>query len=210
VIIKQSVLSKFSLLKQTCQATVIVLLTFLISACQLFQSQRSTGISPDSLQKIKNWTARGKMMVADNKERVSGYFYWQQNGRDFSFSLDTIIGTNLFSLEYKDGISIVKADGKQYKGSDPQTLIYKLTGHQLPISNMPNWLLGKVGEDVINPNYDQNQRITSFNYQANFKTWLINYVNWEPRPPLFLPKTLNLSTDTNRVKISVSSWHIEG
>ena len=210
MIIVQTVTLAKPYLRQVSLSLVLILSCVFLSGCQILRSHQMPSVTPDSVDKIMSWTARGKMMLADKKEKISGYFYWQQENEDFSFSLDTIIGTNLFSLEYKDGISTVKVNGKTYQGTDPQPLIYKLTGHQLPINNMADWLLGRIKEKKSGATYDENNRITAFRYTNNTRTWLINYASWKSIPPLVLPNKLNLSSNTNRVKISVSDWNIRG
>ena len=152
------------------------------------------------------------MMVADNKEKVSGYFYWRQNHRDFEFSLDTLIGTNIVAIDYQNGVATIEADGKQYQDSDPEQLVYRLTGHRMPIKELPNWFLAKLDKRQsmnAQAKYDAKARLMSFRYQGPINTWQISYGNWMTQDRISLPRSINLKSTQNRVKISISDWQIK-
>lgn len=180
-----------------------------LSACQSLPTIESNQDIRDVTQ-ITKWTARGKMMVADGKDKVSGYFYWQQDGQDFDFSLDSIIGTNIFAIRFEQGLATVEADGKTYQDTDPQRLIYRLTGYLMPVNQMPNWLLARIGNQAQKPIYDANNQLSSFSYGNGEGAWLVTYGKWTKQNSLALPQSISLTAVDHRVKISISDWRVEG
>ena len=189
--------------------SLLILFAMLQAACQSMPTIEA-GKDITHVNQIKKWTARGKMMVADSKDKVSGYFYWQQDGEDFDFSLDTIIGTNIFSIAFSHGMATVEADGEVYRDADPQRLIYQLTGHIMPINQLPNWLLARIDTQAKNPTYDANNKILSFRYMGSGQPWVISYRGWTTQQALSLPQSIMLTAPNNRVKISISDWQVQG
>lgn len=181
----------------------------LLSGCQLFKRQQSSA-NIDNIEDVRQWVARGKIMLAQNKEKVSGYFYWQQDNKDFEFSLSTFIGIDVFSLDFKDGIATLKVDGETYRDSDPQRLIQQLTGHDIPVNQLDNWMLGRYDTQHTGTKFDANGYPKSFEYLAANELWSISYNAWQPVNLLMLPASINLKSSANRIKISITNWELKG
>lgn len=187
------------------RVTILLFLSLLIQGCATKPAQI---IDFASIDEISNWNARGKLLIKNNKDKLSGYFFWQQqkNG-DFKLVITSFIGTSLMTMEYQQGLAEVKIDGKTHQGSNPEFLIYQLTGSYIPVSNMANWMLAKAPE-TASKTVEQNQ-LKNFNYRdTHLNDWQVSYQSYQTIALLELPKQLTINGLGNRIKLTVHDWEI--
>ena len=178
-----------------------------LSGCQLF-NQQANYKPPSTAADINQFTARGKLLLSGNGEKVSGYFYWQNNIDRLELSLNTFVGINLFKMVYQDGVATINADGKEYVGDDPQYLIWQLTGQNIPVKQLSKWMLGQTTEGVSDPEFNDKKQLTGFNVRHDSKLWRAKYKSWTPVLNFELPKELDLRATGSRIKLSVSEWQV--
>lgn len=207
------------------KTTFVALTLLFVGACTSLMPKNNVTQVADmtSPTELNQWTARGKMMVAANGEKVSGYFYWQQNGNDLAFSLNTLIGINMFELTINNNVAKLQVDGKTYQDKSAEHLIFRLTGLDIPVSQLRWWVLGQVNP---NKNSEANPFKTHKKNNANSavtfdkvqqrqvsykgKTWSVKYASWQKVMQFELPKSVSVTTDQNRIKLSITDWALQG
>nr|WP_256448280.1 MULTISPECIES: lipoprotein insertase outer membrane protein LolB [unclassified Psychrosphaera] len=196
-----------------------VLLVNILVACSLMPKTNIKNIADmQTAAELSHWTARGKMMIATNNEKVSGYFYWQQKGDNFEFSLNTLIGINMFELSVNDDEAELTIDGKTYYGHTAEILVAQLTGYQLPISQLRFWVLGvqQSTEQSTKNNLktktklDEKGRLKHIEVFHGDAIWQIDYQSWRSVMQFDLPKSLQLKSPNNRIKLSITDWALQG
>lgn len=187
-------------------ATVVFVLT-LLQGCHLFSKQQAYQL-PTNAAEIKQFTARGKLLLADKKEKVSGYFYWQNNTGRLEINLNTFVGINMFKLVYQDGFATLTSNGEEYTDADPEALILRLTGKHIPVQKLSSWMLGQSTSDLENVSFDEQSRLKQFDVVIDGATWTGKYKSWQQVHNFDLPKELNLRSPNNRIKLSISEWQV--
>lgn len=187
------------------RAAVLLCISLIIQGCATKPQQM---IDIANVDEVSNWNARGKLLIKNNKDKLSGYFFWQQqkNG-DFKLVITSFIGTSLMTMEYKQGLAEVKIDGKTHQGNNPEFLIYQLTGSYIPVSNLSDWMLAKAPETATKT-VEQNQ-LKKFNYKdTHHNDWQVSYQSYQTVALLELPKQMTINGLGNRIKLTVNDWEI--
>lgn len=214
-------------LTQTVRFLLVFVFVTVVFGCSIMPNSNIKNIADmQSPTELSVWTARGKMMIASGSEKVSGYFYWQQNNQDFKFSLNTLIGINMFELSVANGQATLVVDGNTYKDDTAENLVYKLTGYRLPISQLRWWVLGVIDENpqaqsqqlILAQTNQQNStelmgqgdQVKSLSVGYNNQTWQIDYQSWQQVLQFSLPKSMQLKSVNNRIKLSFSDWALQG
>lgn len=147
-------------------------------------------------------------MLKNNKDKLSGYFFWQQkqNG-DFKLVVTSFIGTNLMTLDYVNNNTSLKLDGKTYEGQNPEFLVYELTGSYIPVRNLANWMLGQAPESATKT--VTNNKMTDFQYtDNNAKNWQVSYKTYQNVSLLTLPEKITIEGLDNRIKLTINEWEL--
>lgn len=182
----------------------LVLISVLVQGCVT----KPNPANITDINQLAQWNARGKLLIKNSKDKLSGYFFWQQqkNG-DFKLVITSFIGTSLMTMQYQQGLAEVIIDGKTQQGTNPELLIYQLTGSYIPVSNMANWMLAKAPSSA-STTVEQGQ-LKSFNYQdSHLNNWQINYQSYQNIALLTLPKQLTINGLGSRIKLTVNDWEL--
>lgn len=220
--------TKFVTSSASFRVLVSLVVLSLISACSTFSFDTSPNkpVNVTSALQLKEWQARGKVLLKNNNEKVSGYFFWHQNDDDFTLSLNSFIGTNVLTLSFQNQQAELQVDGKTYKGRDPETLIYRVTGNQIPVNTMSKWMMANVDTDSSNITqvsyFDEKQveefstnkdnarsvkRLSSFVFKSQQnQQWQVKYKSYKSQGLLTLPNTLNVQTSQHRIKLTINDW----
>lgn len=204
-----------SVLPKTMRLVILLMLLLTMApGCSLLSPYiKAVDVSQiESVRDISKWQARGKMMIAGNGEKVSGYFYWQQNGDSFSFSLNTLIGINLFEINVDEAGTTLTVDGKTHKDDSAENLVARLTGYDLPISQLRWWVLGETATNkpLNNPRGASAKSKQPIVVPYGKQNWTIRYQSWQPVNQFSLPKSMDVRSTNNRIKLSINQWLIEG
>ncbi len=194
-----------SLLSHRTKLIFSVIFVVLLQACATKPLQLK---DVANIAELKNWNARGKLLLTNNKDKLSGYFFWQQNQNgDFKLVITSFIGTNLMTLDYQNRQTEIKLDGKTHKGAHPEQLVYNLTGSYIPVLNMATWMLAQAPESAAQKS--ENGQLKSFNYRDDsFNNWQIDYQSYKPVSQLNLPEKMTIKGLNNRIKITINEWEL--
>ena len=79
-------------------------------------------------------------------QSASGRLTWQHSGRGDRILVANPLGQGLAEIDIRpDGAELRAADGKTYRAPDAGTLLRLVTGYELPLVELPAWLLGRPG-----------------------------------------------------------------
>jgi len=184
--------------------TTIVVIAF-IQACATQPKQLS---NVSDIAQVSHWNARGKLLIRNNKDKLSGYFFWQQQGeQDFKLVITSFIGTNLMTLTYKDAFTEIKLDGETYTGKDPEQLVYELTQSYIPVKHMASWMLAKAPKEAEATK--TKELLTSFTYQdPSLNTWQVAYQSYKTVSSMSLPEKMTINGLNNRIKLTINDWEL--
>ncbi|MFA3789828.1 lipoprotein insertase outer membrane protein LolB [Aliiglaciecola sp. SL4] len=161
------------------------------------------------LSDLTHWKIKGRLAFKSEEEKVSAYMNWQQHENQFDLQLNTFIGTNILKMHSDDNFAKLEVDDKTFTDSDPNSLILKVTGWNIPVEKLGLWVKGQhtAKDNVI---YDEYGLVSQL--EAKCKKcvpWTLTYSNYKKVEQLWLPHALQLTNTqniANQIKIKISSW----
>ncbi|MFY2509348.1 lipoprotein insertase outer membrane protein LolB [Vibrio pectenicida] len=165
------------------------------------------------LASIDDYKANGKLGYISPQQRQSLNFQWKHSATFKQLRLTTFLGQTALNLKITpDGSSIETYQDETFTSNDAQSLIYRLTGLNLPIEQLNNWLLGSPkGAD----NYQLNgtNTLASLTKQVQGKLWQLEYLSYQDiqyqSHTIPLPHKLKLTQGDISINIIISNWNIE-
>ena len=202
----KNILNKTQAVKlRTIRLLSAFLVLVIVQGCAI--QPKSTDVV-SNVNQIDNWQARGQLMIKSSKDKMSGYFYWHQyNQEDFKLVITSFIGTNVLNMEQKDGLTVLKIDGKTYNGTSPERLIERLTGNYIPVSHLTKWMLAEAPAES-EAKFEQ-EKLKSFNYADQLNTkWQVNYKSYQAVSNVSLPKSMTVKGLDSTIKLNINNWEL--
>ncbi|MFC4699692.1 lipoprotein insertase outer membrane protein LolB [Glaciecola siphonariae] len=158
-------------------------LTVSITGCTLrpadvSQSQDPQLIEQQKLNKLKNWSVRGKLAFISERERKSAYINWQQSGNASVMNLTSVVGTNIASLDYDGKLASLRADGQLWQDQSPSALIYRTTGWDVPVEFLSDWMKGAVASSLVTERFENGLVKRVVTKCDACLPWTINYTRY--------------------------------
>lgn len=199
-------------------------LTLLLTACQLTGNQPVNGTDDtpvtslsgpwlerkQALENLEKYQARGKFAYITANKTNSANFAWYQNQSDeYRLLLTTPFGNRVVELNVTPTVTQLTDDNnKIHLNSDAETLIYQLTGMNIPINSLRQWLVGLPG-DSTDYRLDKNYRITELNFAENGLAWHVKYLGYNDKTNPVLPTDLEIAQSGQKIKLRVSNWDLQ-
>lgn len=163
------------------------------------------------IKALKQWKIQGRIAFIRGKERESASIYWRTNLQENTqeLNLTTILGINVFSLASNQGSHLLEVDGKDYHSDDLGTLLYSLTGFQLPVEQLHFWLFGLKAYPDDNISYNpQNALPITLQSHHNGTHWQIHYSDYRREKSIDVPSKLTIRQGDLLIKMQLSDWNI--
>lgn len=198
---------------KTFRAFFLLLVTALfLQGCASVES--TTNVEWQSHQQrlalIKDYRAAGKLGYIAPQERQSLNFQWQHSPQETQLRMSTFLGQTVLNLNATPSIATVETyDGKSFSAPNAAALIKQLTGLNIPVDQLNDWLLGR---PTLADDYQLNQTNTlaSLTKQLNNQTWILDYQSYQDvqvlGATLPLPKRLKLTQGDISINIVISKW----
>ena len=203
------------------QAIKFISLLFIISL--LCQCSTPPKPIPSSIQKNGNtnhfqirqqhflkqttWHAKGRIAANNSHDGGSANFDWQNINLKYSIKLSGPLGLGSAKLNGQpDQVTFIDQYGKRHTATNPETLMKKLLGWQVPIQGLNYWIKGIL---IPNINYsnltlDELGRLNTVEQSG----WTIQYVNYYEATLLSLPKKITLTNNDLKVKLVIKQWQV--
>ncbi|AMO57776.1 lipoprotein insertase outer membrane protein LolB [Endozoicomonas montiporae] len=159
------------------------------------------------LQRMDHWQLVGRLGLRVPGQSGSMSVEWLQNQQSFTVYLDGPLGQSLAKIESSELGILVEADGKRYQGSTPESLLYDLTGWQLPVSYLRFWVQGMPVPDIQQTSMQlDNQGQLSHLQQAG---WTIDYLEYQSQSPVSLPGRIRVIKDDIQLTLVARRWQLK-
>ncbi|MBT1451021.1 lipoprotein insertase outer membrane protein LolB [Glaciecola sp. XM2] len=155
-------------------------------SCILFFSGcaiRPTDVSLEQVQQgkiesLSRWQANGKLAVITPDERKSANLTWRQDAQQVDMLLTTVVGSSIANLSFDGKIATLDADDRQWQDTSASSLIYQVTGWQVPIEQLSKWMKGQVDSKLIEARFDNDlvKRFTTASRDG--QQWQIEYTRY--------------------------------
>ena len=176
------------------------------SDAELFQDKNQRS---QQLEKINDWTIKGKIAFITPQEKQSANLFWQQEQDKITLKLTTFLGVSVLSLNSENGLYTLKADGKTWQDEDIDLLLEQVTNLKLPVKSLIYWVKGlkASNEDIIT--YSATNALPSqLQAWVNNKFWQVNYQSYRLIGQYRLANKLTVKHNDLTIKMAISSWEI--
>ena len=151
----------------------------------------------------ESWRARGKFSYRSSEVRESGNFDWRQDGENYRLRLYGPLGMGSVKISGNPNLVRIQTGKQDISSDQPLSLLYRITGFEIPLNSMPRWLLGKPASNTPTEiSYDSEGNIQSF-YERN---WLMDYDEFKELDNQQIPTTINAQKDGINLRMLVYSW----
>jgi outer membrane lipoprotein LolB len=194
---------------------LLPLASVLLAACSVNKPQ-APGPSTTSPQwqqhqqavaKINQYQTRGAFAYLSDKQKVYARFNWQQTAADrYRLLLTNPLGSTELQLDAQGSVvQIVDNKGKRYVSNDAEKMISQLTGMDIPLANLRQWMMGLPG-DASDYQLNNNYQLQSLNYRRDGQQWQVKISDYDSKVTPPLPANLELTEGGQRIKLRMDSW----
>jgi outer membrane lipoprotein LolB len=165
------------------------------------------------LASLTHFQVTGKLGYIDDTQRQSLNFVWDHSPTATTIKLNTFFGKNVLTLTLvENGAKLTLSSGETYFDSSADALVKKLTGMQIPVSDMKHWIKGDP-KNATQYTINELNSLASLTKQSTNESWQLSYDNYRTVEDYLLPQTLKLSqieTSQHNVKlnIAISKWNL--
>lgn len=165
-------------------------------------------IHEKSLNNLSRYDAKGKLGYKAPKLRFGGNMIWQTTPSSDKLLLTNFLGKTLLKLDATPKMTtLVDYDGKQHSDTDASGLVRELTGINLPIEQMRDWLIGlPTAADTYQLNHQN--RVAYLAKHIDGQTWEMDYQEYDYSIYPSLPKRMVLTQGTQQITLIINKWDI--
>jgi outer membrane lipoprotein LolB len=187
----------------------IALGSLLLSACANQSTtapttQQSWELQRPALEALDQWQVQGKMALRTANESQSASMTWNQQDQVTHLRLSGPWGAAA-TLIRADGENVeINRGGKtdRFDMSSPETIAAG-TGWDLPLRELPNWLLGIPYGDSAGPGaIVENNLLRQFTEHG----WTVRYEQYGSFDGFNLPVRITIERDDSRAKLIIRDW----
>ncbi|EAR56499.1 hypothetical outer membrane lipoprotein LolB [Photobacterium sp. SKA34] len=156
------------------------------------------------LKRLTDYQAKGVFGYLSPEQRISLTFNWKNHGDGYQLILTKMYKTVLNLNAEPGNVTLIDPDGKTYHGTDAAQLVKQLTGIELPLSQMRDWLIGlPTAADTYQLN--NNDQVAFLAKEINGQVWEMHYNTYNDQSPA-LPTQMVLNQGKLKIKIKISNW----
>lgn len=191
---------------------VILIFTLFLSACSSvpLTPQQSTHWDKhqDQLEAITEYKVTGKIGYQSPEQRHSLNFQWIQKSDSSQLLLTTFLGQTVIKATIDNGHTMIETgDGQTFEGSVPGRLMYSLTGLNLPIGYLNDWIKG-LPTAADNFQLNELNTVEHLTKQIGQTNWHLRYNSYIEKDNMLLPSSMKLTQKNTTIKIIASNWTV--
>jgi outer membrane lipoprotein LolB len=148
------------------------------------------------------WTLEARIAIS-GENGGSGDLVWRQDGEAYSFGVRGANGKTL-RLSGDAGRAVLEGvDARPEVGSDPQVLLRRRLGAEVPFAALRRWALGlRVAGEPAQIRFNERDLPAQLVQDG----WTVEYLEWfDDRTPA-LPKKVFATRGKDKVKLLIQSW----
>ncbi|MBK7234530.1 MAG: outer membrane lipoprotein LolB [Sterolibacteriaceae bacterium] len=174
--------------------------------CAALSRDQTSSIARPARESIRAFAIDGRISVTRANERVQASIVWQHSaGASDAIDVFSPVGGQMARLSSSpDGAQLVTAERERVVAPTAEELSARLFGSPLPLTGMPDWVLGRAAGQPVSA---QRDAVGRFEYLAE-AGWVIRYLEYENGDAAALPRTMDFERGDLRVRLRVDAWRI--
>lgn len=163
------------------------------------------------VEQIQHWQINGKLGIRSTQESGTATIKWQQTPESFFINLSGPLGQKRIEIEGTPQQVELRQNGQPpLKANNAESLIKKVAGWHLPISQLTYWIRGIPAPNLRITRLEQNNLgLISLIQQAD---WIIAYSNYQDQhlngQTLVLPGKIIAEYKDIRLTLIIRNWEI--
>ncbi|MFC1507773.1 lipoprotein insertase outer membrane protein LolB [Pseudomonadota bacterium] len=161
-----------------------------------------------ALQHLNHYKAMGRLGYKGPEQRFGANLLWQTAPEADRLLLTNFLGKTLLKLDTTPSrTTLISHEGKRYNGSNASVLVRDLTGINLPIEQMRDWLIGlPTAADSYQLNGEN--RLASLAKQIDQQLWQVDYQEYDYSTTPSLPRRIILKQDNQHITLVINEWDL--
>jgi len=158
----------------------------------------------EQLASLNHWQAKGRLAAAHGQKGGNASFVWEQKGDSYQIKLFGPFGSGaVYIIGHPQYVELKEANGKTTRAQNPEQLLKKLAGWQIPLTGLRHWMRG-----IPAPGAIASQKLDTRGYLShlNQQGWNIQYENYFADKSPALPGKLQLQNGNVKLKMIITSW----
>lgn len=157
------------------------------------------------LNRLDSWQLKGKIGVHTAQDSGSATVDWLQNRGRYTVSLEGPLGAGGMKLSGQPGnVTLEMSNGKRVTASNPEELLAREWGFNLPVSYLKYWVRGLPAPGAVNTQFDDYHRLT----QLSQSGWRVQFLSYTTINKLDLPTKIEISSSALSSKIIIYDWKL--
>jgi len=155
------------------------------------------------LSQLTHWSLEGKIAVRHANKSDSAALQWQQSDEGFDIFISGPLGAGATRIiGNPTQLTLHNGDNTSTTTDDPNHLIEKHLGWELPLENLPQWISGRSNSNTARFNTD--------NTLAGFDEhdWHVEYQRYQTVEQWLLPEKVVLKHEDMQVTIFINEWKL--
>ncbi len=165
--------------------------------------EQSWQLRQQQLKQLTHWQIAGRLAVQNDHEAWHMSLEWQQRSERYSLIINAPLGQGSMRL-HGDAVQVmlITDEGESVNSSDPDLLLYQQLGWKVPVSALRYWVLGLAAPGDYQQTLDEYGRLS----QLKQAGWEIEFIDYQPRLGVELPRKVFINNHRAKVKLVISSW----
>ena len=159
------------------------------------------------LTALEDWSLNGRVAVRAGEEGWNARLFWRQAAERYTIDIAAPFNVKTVRIE-GDGerVQLRLPENEVVSASDPEALLYRETGVQIPVRGLRFWLVGVPIPLEAEERFqlDEAGRLQWLE-QAG---WRIDYLDYSRTGSIELPKKLVLSNTQTTVRLFIDRWEV--
>lgn len=165
------------------------------------------------LSQISSYTLSGQLGYISPTEKRSLSMQLTKNGSHSELRLSTFLGQTVMKMTITpDHSTIDSYQGEHFEAKDPNVLIEQLTGLNIPVTELQNWLLG-LPNPADSYTFNNNHTLSTITDNTAPTPWSVTYRTYQNIDfnggIIPLPYKLSLLHSTTKLHLVISKWKIK-
>lgn len=159
------------------------------------------------LKQINTFQVNGSLAYFSDKTKHYARFYLNQKStNDYELKLTTPLGSSFMTLVAKPTYAqLIDQHGQKYNGQNVEQLLSQLTGMNIPLKSLHDWLIG-LSDNPDSDKIDQYGRLKQTELQHNNINWQIVISSYTTKGKTDLPTQIELTHQDERIKLKMNNW----
>jgi len=172
----------------------------LLTAC----SNLDSSPPPPTSFSGENWHARGRFSYSSDEISESGNFDWRQMGSSYQVRLYGPLGMGNVRISGNPNLVRIQSGDQDISSDQPLSLMYNMTGLEIPLASLPHWLLGNpAGKNASNRVSNADSTSTEFTEYG----WHLTYPGYQDSDSgRTIPQELQAHKDSVELRLLIHSF----